>query len=72
MKLSRVKTGQVFKIRAVRDKKVCPQALRLGIHEGAVFTCTRAIKHGPVMLQGIGSHIAVGHKIAEKILIDLQ
>lgn len=69
MTLSEVKKGQRLWIKKVNAEDIRPQAMRLGLYEGADLECTEAIKNGPVVLRNAFCEIAVGQKIAKNILV---
>jgi len=69
MRLDKVKKGSRFTIVDVNDKSLKTQAIRLGIYEGAVFTCSEKLPGGPIILQNRLQEIAVGKGLAECIQV---
>ena len=69
MTLDMAQKGQVLLIKKVERDDVRPQAMRLGLYEGALWECRECIPNGPVILQSDFCEIAVGKKIAEQITV---
>lgn len=70
MTLDKAKKGVKVKIIGISSKEVKSQAIRLGIYEGAVFTCCEKLPGGPVIIQNRLQEIAIGKGLAEKIQVE--
>ncbi len=71
MQLDRVRRGDLVKITAIADARLKEQALRMGIEEGAVFSCVEAIPAGPVVLGKHRQEVAVGRDLARRVIVEL-
>ncbi|MBM7581922.1 Fe2+ transport system protein FeoA [Caldicoprobacter guelmensis] len=71
MTLDQVNKGQKFQIVLIPDKHISAQAIRLGIHEGAILTCVYKFPAGPVVIQNGMQEIAIGRGLASKIQVKL-
>lgn len=69
--LEKAVKGQAFMIKRVSSVRLREQALRLGVYEGACFTCLSAIKNGPIVLKNDFSELAIGRSLAAHIQIEL-
>ncbi len=69
MCLTEVKRGQRVRIARIEDETIRTQLIRLGIGEGSLLSCSEKIPFGPLMLRHRCQEIAVGRRIAEKILV---
>lgn len=72
MTMAEIKKGNKFKIIDIPDETVRAQALRFGISEGAEVKCAEKIPGGPVILKKNLQEIAIGRRLAEKIIIDFE
>jgi len=72
MTMADIKRGNKFKIVDIPDEVVRVQALRFGISEGAEVECSEKIPGGPVILKRNFQEIAIGRKLAEKIIIETE
>ncbi len=70
MTLDKAKKGIKVKIVGIGSKDIRSQAIRLGIYEGAVFTCSEKLPGGPVIIQSRLQEIAIGKGLAEKIQVE--
>lgn len=71
MNLSEVKPGDWIMVTALSDPETRAKAIRLGIYEGAKIYCTLSISKGPVVLQNRLQEIAVGHRLAKNIQVEV-
>lgn len=71
MKLSEVQSGDTIEITSLPDPIVRAQAIRLGIYEGAIITCSEKINNGPVVLKNRLQEIAIGHHLASTIYVEV-
>ncbi|WP_105618307.1 FeoA family protein [Vallitalea okinawensis] len=71
MRLSEVKAGDTIEITSLPNPIIRAQAIRLGIYEGAVIRCSEKINKGPVILQNRLQEIAIGHKLASQIIVEI-
>ncbi len=69
MTLDMAKKGQKLLIQKVERDDVRPQAMRLGLYEGALLECSEVIKNGPVILKNAFCEIAVGKRIAQQVTV---
>lgn len=69
MTLDMAQKGQMLLIKKVKRDDVRPQAMRLGLYEGALLECSESIRNGPVILRSDFCEIAVGKRIAEQITV---
>ena len=72
MTMADIKKGNKFKIVDIPDEVVRVQAIRFGISEGAEVQCSEKIPGGPVILKRNFQEIAIGRKLAEKIIIETE
>lgn len=70
MTLAETRPGQIVQIRQIPDPIVRAQAIRFGICEGADVECFESIPKGPVILRRRRQEIAIGRRLAEKILVE--
>lgn len=61
--------GQKVIIREIQDDTVRSQALRFGISEGTVVTCTEKLPSGPVIIRVNRQELALGRTLAQKIAV---
>lgn len=69
MTLDMAQRGQLLLIKKVERDDIRPQAMRLGLYEGALLECSECIKNGPVILKNAFCEIAVGKRIAQHITV---
>ncbi len=69
MTLDEVRCGMVVRLGMIEEKDVRMQALRLGLMEGEVVTCTANVWAGAVVLERGGQEFAVGRRLAERIRV---
>jgi len=67
--LDKVKKGQKVKICRIADELVRAQAIRFGVCEGAVVTCSEKLPAGPVVIRKGRQEMAIGHGLAKKITV---
>lgn len=67
MTLKDLAAGDGFTVIGVEDSNIRPQALRLGIYEGAELLCCKVMKNGPLVVSDGYGEIAIGRKLAGKI-----
>ena len=70
MTLDKVKKGRILTIKRIHDKSIKSQAIRIGLYEGAVFTCGDKLPGGPVILQNKLQELAIGRGLAALIEIE--
>lgn len=70
MTLSQARPGQRLRISHIPDPIVRAQAIRFGINEGADVECSEVIPRGPIILRKRRQEIAVGRRLAERIIIE--
>jgi Fe2+ transport system protein FeoA len=71
MKLDQVKRGDLVKILSISDPRIKEQALRMGIDEGSVLTCSEVIPAGPVVLGKHRQELAIGRALARNICVEV-
>ncbi|TZE83485.1 FeoA family protein [Calorimonas adulescens] len=69
MILANAKVGQTVEIVDIMDSDAKIKTLRLGIGEGSKIKCVEKISNGPVVIRSRMQELAVGKKLAEKIVI---
>ena len=69
MTLDEVSRGMVVRLGVIEESAVRLQAMRLGLTEGEVMTCTANVWAGAVVLSRGGREFAVGKKLAEQIRV---
>lgn len=69
MTLDMAQKGQTLLIQKVERADVRPQAMRLGLYEGALLECSESIRNGPVILRNAFCEIAVGKRIAKQVTV---
>lgn len=67
MTLSEVPRGQKARIDHIYDQLTRLQAIRFGIVEGTIVTCTERISQGPVVIERNGQELAIGRRLADRI-----
>lgn len=67
MTLSDVPRGQRARIDRISDHLVRLQAIRFGIMEGTIVTCTERISRGPIVIERNGQELAIGRRLADHI-----
>jgi len=67
MTLDKVKKGNKVRILKINNTNLKTQAVRIGLYEGAVFTCSEKLPGGPVILQNKLQEVALGKGLAENI-----
>jgi Fe2+ transport system protein FeoA len=70
MTLDKVNRGEKLRILHIPDDKIRLQAIRLGVCEGAMLTCSIKLPKGPIVLQNRMQEIAIGRKLAEQIEVE--
>ncbi|MFZ5351125.1 MAG: FeoA family protein [Bacillota bacterium] len=70
MTLDKVRRGSRIRILSINDEKIKPQAIRIGLYEGAEFLCSEKLPGGPVILQSRLQEIAIGRRLAKGIVIE--
>lgn len=71
MKLDKIRPGDWIKILSIDDEKIREQALRMGIDEGEIFSCSGVIPSGPVVLSKHRQEVAVGRELARHITVEM-
>jgi Fe2+ transport system protein FeoA len=67
--LHRAHAGQLLKIHFVPPGTACAHFLRVGMHQGEYVHCLERLPGGTVVLKKNRQQLAVGHKLARKILV---
>lgn len=67
--LDKVKRGQKVEICRIPDEKVRAQAIRFGVSEGTVVTCSEKLPAGPVIISKGHQELAIGRGLAQKITV---
>ncbi len=70
MTLDQAKKGASYVIESIPKGKVQAQAIRFGLTEGAVITCSEVIPLGPIIINKNRQEIAVGRTLAGKITVE--
>jgi len=70
MTLDKAKAGQKCRILSLPGRGIRAQAIRFGIAEGQVITCTNVIPCGPIIITKNRQEIAIGRGLAQKIIIE--
>ena len=69
MRLSDVTKGSLFFIEALPSGEIRGQAIRLGLLPGARGLCLSSLPGGPVVILHGSQEIAVGRRLARRILV---
>ncbi|HBT20804.1 MAG TPA: ferrous iron transport protein A [Peptococcaceae bacterium] len=69
MTLDKAKKGQILKILNIPDAKIRAQAIRFGISEGEMVTCSEVIPLGPIIIRKNNQEIALGRNLARQITV---
>lgn len=69
MTLANAKVGQTFEIVDIMDDDFKMKTLRLGIGQGSSIQCIEKINKGPVVIRSRMQELAIGKKLAEKIVV---
>ncbi|MDI6602348.1 MAG: FeoA family protein [Thermoanaerobacteraceae bacterium] len=69
MTLADVKAGQTLEIVDIKDTDVKIKTMRLGIGEGSSIKCIEKISNGPVVIKSRMQELAIGKKLAERIVV---
>ena len=67
-----VKTGNSVRIVSVPAGSLRAQFLRLGFSEGERVICLERLHGGTVVIQKNRQQIALGHKLAKQILVQVE
>lgn len=70
MTLAETKPGQIVRIQHIQDPLIRAQAIRFGICEGTSVECFEQLRNGPIILRRRRQEIAIGRKLAEKIIVE--
>ncbi|MBE3585775.1 MULTISPECIES: FeoA family protein [Desulfofundulus] len=70
MTLDRIKRGQRCRILSLPSESIRAQALRFGIAEGEIVTCSEVIPGGPVIISKNHQEIAIGRGLARQIEVE--
>ncbi len=67
--LDQVKRGQKVEICRIPDELVRAQAIRFGVCEGTVVTCSEKLPAGPVIICRGHQELAIGRGLARQIAV---
>lgn len=67
-----VRAGNLVKIISVPKGTLRAQFIRLGISEGERVTCLERLPGGTIVIQKNRQQIALGHKLAREILVQVE
>ena len=67
--LAEARAGDRMIVRSVADPAARITALRFGMAEGAPVSCVARIPAGPIVLRSGRQEIAVGRRLAERIVV---
>ncbi|MHB8156057.1 MAG: FeoA family protein [Desulfocucumaceae bacterium] len=70
MTMDGLKRGNRCIIIALPGEEIRSQAMRFGIGEGEVVTCSEVIPAGPVVIRKNRQEIAIGRGLAKKIIVE--
>lgn len=62
-------TGQGLRIRSIPSGSMRTLFLRLGVNEGEIVRCFERLPGGTVVIQKNRQQIAIGRKLAKKIMV---
>lgn len=71
MTLDKVKRGQKIRLCSIPGEEVRAQAIRFGLTEGQIVTCSEIMPAGPVVVQRSRQEIAIGRGLAQDIQVEL-
>ncbi len=69
MTLDQAPEGARVEILAIPGDSIRPQLVRMGIVEGAEAVCLRKLPLGPVVLRRRHQEIAIGRRLARRIVV---
>lgn len=69
MVLKDVKPGQRIRVKSIPNEAVRLQALRFGITEGSLVSCTSRILGGPIVISVGRQEVAFGSRLAGEIIV---
>lgn len=69
--LDQVKRGQKIEICRIPDEIIRAQAIRFGVAEGAIVTCSEKLPAGPVVISKGHQELAIGRGLAKKITVKI-
>lgn len=67
--LDQVKRGQKVEICHIPDDIIRAQAIRFGVAEGSIVTCSEKLPAGPIVISRGHQELAIGHGLAKKIAV---
>ena len=67
--LAEARAGDRMVVRSVDDPVARITALRFGMAEGAPVSCVARVPAGPIVLRSGRQEIAVGRRLAERIIV---
>ncbi len=67
--LDQVKRGQKVEIYSIPDELIRAQAIRFGVAEGVIVTCSEKLPAGPVVISKGHQELAIGRGLAKKITV---
>ena len=70
MTLDKAKKGQMMMIKSIPDSLIRAQAIRFGINEGTIVTCSEIVPAGPVIIERLKQEIAIGRGLAKSIIVE--
>ncbi|MHA1247775.1 MAG: FeoA family protein [Candidatus Thorarchaeota archaeon] len=53
-----------------RDRELLRRLMDLGLTRGCVFKVVQGGRHGPVLIEVRGTRIALGQRIADRLLVE--
>ncbi|WP_418792448.1 FeoA family protein [Phosphitispora sp. TUW77] len=71
MNLDKCKKGNKVKITGIGNIDIRAQAIRFGICEGEIVSCSQVVPAGPVVVQKNNQEIAIGRRLARQITVEL-
>lgn len=70
MTLDNARKGQVVRVLRIPEPQVRAQAIRFGVAEGQLITCSDIVPAGPVVIRRNRQEIAVGRRLASRIEVE--
>lgn len=72
MVLSNARQNEQLRILFISDQDIKAQLIRFGLTEGTLVMCYEVIPAGPIIVKKNHQEIAIGRRIAEGIVVELQ
>ncbi len=72
MTLEQARIGEKLIVREITDPEMKMKAIRFGVIEGAEVICAEKLPYGPVVIRKGRQELAVGRRLAQRIIVEPQ